>query len=53
MDEATLAAKMMEMAKAEMKYVNSKGLIGENPNWGKPQEKVKKEKRSNGAGKAI
>ena len=51
MDESLLAAKMKEMAKSEMKYVKSKGLLGENPSWGKPQEQVKKEKRSNGAGR--
>lgn len=51
MDEATLAAKMMEMAKSDMKHVKSKGLIGENPNWGKPSEQVKKQKRTNGAGR--
>jgi hypothetical protein len=51
MDENLLAAKMMEMAKSEMKYVKSKGLLGENPSWGKPQEKIIKEKRNNGAGR--
>ncbi len=51
MDENLLAEKMKEMAKSEMKYVKSKGLLGENPSWGKQQEQVKKEKRSNGAGR--
>ena len=51
MDENLLAAQMMEMAKSEMKYVNSKGLLGQNPNWGKPSEQVKKQKRTNGAGR--
>jgi len=51
MDEATLAAKMKEMAKTDMKYIKSKGLLGENPSWGIPQEQVLKQKRTNGAGR--
>ena len=51
MDETVLAAKMRKMAKSDMKNIKSKGLLEENPSWGKLQEQVLKQKRTNGAGR--
>lgn len=51
MDETVLAAKMRKMAKSDMKHIKSKGLLEENPSWGKLQEQVLKQKRTNGAGR--
>ena len=51
MDESLLAAKMKEMAKADMKRVKASGSFGDYPSWGKPQEQIIKEKRTNGAGR--
>ena len=51
MDESTLAAKMMEVAEAEMKRVKGSGHFGENPNWGKPQSYLKKQKQGGKQGR--
>lgn len=51
MDETVLAAKMKEMAEADMRHVKSKGFLGDNPSWGKPAKQIIKEKRTNGAGR--
>ena len=51
MDESLLGAKMKEMAKSEMKYVRSKGLLGENPSWGKSKDFVAKQKRGGQRGR--
>ena len=51
MDGTVLAAKMRKMAKSDMKHIKSKGLLEENPSWGKLQEQVLKQKRTNGAGR--
>jgi hypothetical protein len=45
MDESLLAAKMKEMAKSEMIYFKSKGLLGENPNWKKSKDEKQHQKR--------
>ena len=44
MDEAVLAAKMKEMAEADMKYVKSSGSFGDNPNFGKSRQFMQKQK---------
>lgn len=51
MDESTLAAKMMEVAQAEMKRVKGSGHFGENPNWEKPQSYLKKQKQGGKQGR--
>lgn len=51
MDEATLAAKMMEMAKEDMNYVKSKESWGNNPSWGNAEEYEKKQKQGGRLGR--
>jgi hypothetical protein len=51
MDESTLAAKMMEVAQADMKRVKGSGSFGENPNWGKSQSYLKKQKQGGKQGR--
>ncbi|MGB1915937.1 MAG: hypothetical protein ACPHL3_08210 [Paracoccaceae bacterium] len=51
MDESTLAAKMLEMAKSDMKHVKSKGLLGENPNWKKSKNDKEHQKRGGWQGR--
>jgi len=51
MDERLLAAKMKEMAKSDMKYVKSKGLLGENPSWGKSKDFIAKQKHGGRQGR--
>ena len=59
MDETVLAARMIEMAKADMNYVKSKESWGNNPSWGRFDEYEKKQKqggrlgRPNGFGPKI
>lgn len=51
MDEATLAAKMIKMAKADMSYVKSKESWGNNPSWGKVEEYEKTQKQGGRLGR--
>lgn len=51
MDESLLAAKMIEMAKSDMKYVKSKGLLGENPHWQKSKDEKQLQKRGGKQGR--
>ena len=51
MDERLLAAQMMEMAKSDMKYVKSKGSLGDNPNWKKSKEEKQHQKRGGKQGR--
>jgi hypothetical protein len=51
MDEATLAAKMKEMAKEDMNYVRSKESWGNNPSWGRVEEYEKKQKQGGRMGR--
>lgn len=51
MDETILAAKMMAVAEEEMKRVKGSGHFGENPNWGKSQTYLKKQKQGGKQGR--
>jgi len=51
MDETVLAARMIEMAKADMNYVRSKESWGNNPSWGKVEEYEKKQKQGGRLGR--
>ena len=51
MDEATLAAKMKEMAKEDMNYVRSKESWGNNPSCGRVEEYEKKQKQGGRMGR--
>ena len=51
MDESLLAAQMMEMAKSDMKYVKSKGSLGDNPNWKKSKDEKEHQKRGGKQGR--
>jgi hypothetical protein len=50
-DETDLAARMIEMAKADMNYVRSKESWGNNPSWGKVEEYEKKQKQGGRLGR--
>ena len=51
MDETVLAARMREMAKADMNYVKSKESWGNNPSWGRVEEYEKKQKQGGRLGR--
>ena len=51
MDETVLAARMREMAKADMNYVKSKESWGNNPSWGKVEEYEKTQKQGGRLGR--
>ena len=44
MDESLLAAKMMEMAKEDMKRVKASGSFGNDPNFGKSRQFLQKQR---------